>query len=119
MILISICNIFQWKNSKKLKKKDKVKHIQRQVLGKAKINPTPQNQLVSDKSSDESSSDEENASDNDDDLVLNDNGYSSDSDSEAEGENSDSDDGEEAVNQLFTVTRSGRTATTYKRAAFL
>ena len=110
---------FSMEKFKKLKKKDKVKHIQRQVLGKANINPTSQNQLFSDKSSDESSSDEENASDSDGDLVLNDNGCSSDSDSEAEGENSDSDDGEETVNQLFTVTRSGRTATTYKRAAFL
>ena len=82
------------------------------MFGRGNIDPEPISD--SENSEDNTSSDEDIVSESDEDIVLNDNALSSDYSS------GDSDTGEiEKAEPIFTVTRSGRTATTYKRAEYM
>lgn len=80
MILTNTFTTTPQKISKKLKKSEKVKYIQRSYLGRTNIDPGNIKRGGSE-NSENTSSDEDNVSKSEEDIVLNNNALSSDSSS--------------------------------------
>ena len=104
------------KDLKKVKKSEKVQYIQHHFSGRTNNDPAPIKRKDSECSAN-TSSDEDCVSEIED-VVLNDNPLSTNSSSPDDNDGYD-EENEHTTEQRFTVTRSIRTALTYKRADYL
>ena len=94
-----------------------MKYIQHHFLGRTNNDPATITRKDSE-SSENTSSDEDSVSESGEDILLNNNTLSTDSNSLDDNDGYD-EENEHTTERLFTVTRSGRTTTTYKRADYL